>query len=113
MKEKFKKAAMPKLNEQTMYQLNQIKAFVDNSLITVLSNQYKNDTEKIADLGKTLYNIRDFIMSATNENSVRIDLIKAFNQIESFEALGNDTQQQEEKLQSKTEERSVPDQPIE
>ncbi len=104
MEKKFKDVLLPKLNEQSLYQLSQMKTFVDASLKEASSRNFENNSEKIKYLLDTLYNIRDFVLTQTTENSVRIALIQQFQQIEQEEILGNDVQQQEKNLSQKIEE---------
>jgi hypothetical protein len=96
MKEKFKDKTKPTLERQTLYQLVQMKSFVDNGLKEVASMNFESDKDKIRYLLDTLYNIRDFVLSATTENSVRLSLLKSFNDLEEEEKLGNLLQQQKE-----------------
>ena len=105
MREKLRKALKPVLQQQTLYQLNQMKTFIDASLKEVVSKNFKNESDKIQYLLGTLYNIRDFVLSQTNENSVRLSLIKEFDRIEEEEILGNSHQQQEENSLLQTEEK--------
>lgn len=110
MSDKFRQALQPVLQQQTLYQLNQLKSFVDNSLREVASRNFENDSDKIKYLLNTLYDIRDFVLSQTNENSVRLSLIQQFNKIEEEEILGNSQQQQEENSLLQTEEKLEQDQ---
>ena len=110
MREKIKKALQPNLEQQTLYQLNQMKVFVDNSLREVASKNFESDAEKIKYLLNTLYDIRDFVLNQTNENSLRLSLIELIIRIEEEEALGNLQKQQEEKLSLQTEEKLEQDQ---
>ena len=47
MNEKLRKVLQPVLQQQTLYQLNQMKSFVDNSLREVISRNFENDSERI------------------------------------------------------------------
>ena len=109
MIDKLRQALQPVLQKQTLYQLNQLKSFVDNSLREVASKNFENDSDKIKYLLNTLYDIRDFVLSQTNENSVRLSLIQQFNKIEEEEILGNSQLQQEENSLLQTEEKSEQD----
>ena len=109
MKEKLRQNLQPVLQTQTLYQLNQMKLFIDKSLMEVTSKNFNNDEDKIKFLLNALYDIRDFVLSQTTENSVRIKLIKQFDKIEEEEFLGNFHQTQEENLLHKTEENLEPD----
>lgn len=109
MKEKLRKTIQPILQPQSLYQLNQMKTFVDSSLSEVASKKFDSDTDKVKYLLNVLYDIRDFVLSQTTENSVRIQLIKQFDRIEEEELLGNSQQKQEENLLLKTEESLEPD----
>lgn len=109
MKEKLKRVIQPILQNQTLYQLNQMKNFVDNSLREVTSKNFESDADKIKYLLNTLYDIRDFVLSQTNENSLRLKLIQEFNKIEEEEILGNSQLQQEENSLLQKEEKSEQD----
>jgi hypothetical protein len=98
MKERLQQVLQPVLQNQTLYQLNQMKNFVDNSLREVASRNFENDADKIKYLLNTLYDIRDFVLSQTNENSLRLKLIQQFDKIEEEEILGNSQQQEENSL---------------
>ena len=104
MNEKLRKVLQPVLQQQTLYQLNQMKSFVDNSLREVISRNFENDSEKINYLLNVLGDIRDFAFTQTNENAVRISIIKTIEKLEQEELLGNSLKQQEEKSLLKTEE---------
>tara|TARA_B100001057_G_C22495261_1_gene811823 strand:- start:382 stop:723 length:342 start_codon:yes stop_codon:yes gene_type:complete len=106
MKEKkIRELIQPTLNKQTLFQLSQLKSFVDSSLKEALSNSFESEADKIKYLLNTLYNIRDFVLTQAAENSVRLALIQQFEKIKQEEILGNDTQQQEEKLSQPEEEK--------
>ena len=90
------KAVQPQLGNQSLYQLSQMKAFVDIALKEVVSQNFDNDADKIKYLLEVLYNIRDFVLSQTTENSVRMGLIEQFKKIEEEIELGNELQKQEE-----------------
>ena len=89
-KEKFINIIKPTLEKQTVYQFNQMKSFVDNSLKEVASKQFENDADKIKYLIETLHNIRDFSIALTTENSLRLGLLNQFNKLEEEIELGND-----------------------
>ena len=105
MSDKLRLVLEPVLQQQTLYQLGQMKAFVDNSLREVASKRFENDADKIKYLLNTLYDIRDFVLSQTNENSVRLKLIQQFKKIEEEEILGNSQLNQEENLSMTEEEK--------
>ena len=107
----FKEAIKPRLADQTLYQLTQMKSFVDECLKQSATQNFSNEAEKVRYLLDTLYSIRDFILSQTNENSVRISLIKQFEQIEASTKMGNDPDQLklENESSEKIEEKSEPD----
>ena len=96
-KENFINIIKPTLEKQTLYQFNQMKTFVDNSLKEVSSRQFETDAEKIKYLVETLHNIRDFSISLTTENSLRINLVNQFNKIQKEIEVGNDTDAQAQK----------------
>ena len=110
MKEKIREIINPVLQQQTLFQLSQVKKFVDVSLREATSKNFENESDKIKYLLDTLYNIRDFVLAQTTENSVRISLINQFKKIEEEEIMGNLQKQQEEKLSLQTEEKSEQDQ---
>ena len=95
MKEKFKQIVKPQLQEQTLYQMSQLKSFVDASLIELGTKKFNDESEKTKYLLDTLYQLRDFIFSQLTENSLRLNLIKQFNLIEA-EVLGNESIQSKE-----------------
>jgi len=109
MKDLFKQAVQPVLQKQTLFQLSQIKSFVDASLKETLSKNFENDADKIKYLLDTLYNIRDFVLAQTTENSLRINLLSQFDQIATEVQMGNFQQHQEKSLLMETEEKSEPD----
>lgn len=100
-KENFINIIKPTLEKQTLYQFNQMKTFVDNSLKEVASRQFETDAEKIKYLVETLHNIRDFSISLTTENSLRINLVNQFNKIQKEIEMGNDTDEQQKKSEQK------------
>tara|TARA_B100001093_G_scaffold519938_1_gene611560 strand:+ start:458 stop:844 length:387 start_codon:yes stop_codon:yes gene_type:complete len=102
---KFKKATEPKLEAQTLFQLTQMKSFVDASLKNCISQNFENDSQKIQYLLGVLYDIRDFVLSQTTENSLRINLLNQFNEIENQTKLGNDPLNLAKELSKKTEEK--------
>ena len=82
MKDLFKQAAQPVLQKQTLFQLSQLKSFVDMTLKEAISRSFDNDADKIKYLLDTLYTIRDFVLAQTTENSLRLSLVQEFQQIE-------------------------------
>ena len=105
MKDKFKNITMPVMEKQTLFQLSQLKTFVDTSLKDVASKKFETEEAKIKYLLDTLYNIRDFVLSQTVENSLRLSLIQQFNKIEEEEILGNSQKMQEGNLLKNKEEK--------
>ena len=106
-KKEFRKVTMPYLEKQTQYQFSQIKLFIDRALANVVSKNFETPDEKIKYLYTSLNDLRDFILNQTVENSVRINLIQAFDQIEKAEKeeqLGNDLVNSQESTQDKIEE---------
>ena len=95
MKDLFKQTVQPVLQKQTLFQLSQLKSFVDSSLTATLTKNFENDTDKIKYLLDTLYNIRDFVLSQTVENSLRLKLMQEFHKIELEAELEKDNQQPE------------------
>ena len=96
---------MPRLEQQTVDQLSQMKSFIDASLREVASKRFESEEAKMKYMLECLYSIRDFVLTQTTENSLRIALIQQFEQIEQEEILGNDLQEQESKVSEKTEEK--------
>jgi|TARA_R110000824_G_scaffold62352_6_gene165224 hypothetical protein len=109
LEKKFKDLLMPKLATQTLVQLNDVKSFVDVALKNSVSQSFDTESEKIKYLVSVLYNIRDFVLTQTNENSVRISLIQQFSQLEE-EMLGNESQELVSKSSEKIEENLEQDQ---
>jgi len=109
MKDLFKQTVQPVLQKQTIFQLNQLKSFVDASLKEALAKSFNNDSDKIKYLLDTLYNIRDFVLAQTTENSLRLRLIQEFEKIESESIVGNSQQHQEKNSLMQTEEKLEPD----
>jgi hypothetical protein len=105
MKDLFKQAVQPVMQKQTLFQLNQLKSFVDDTLKEVVSQNFKSDADKIKYLLNTLYNIRDFILAQTTENSLRVRLIQEFQKIEEETIVGNSHQRQEKNSLTQTEEK--------
>ena len=85
----------PILHEQTLYQLQQIKIFVDKALSDIAVTTFENETEKITYLLNVLYGIRDFVFSQTVENSVRVNLTNKIKILEEEISAGNDIEQVE------------------
>ena len=108
MKDLFKHAVQPVLQKQTLFQLNQLKSFVDSSLTETLAKNFENDEDKIKYLLDTLYSIRDFVLSQTVENSLRLKLMQEFHKIELEAILESDQQHQEKNSLIQTEENSNP-----
>ena len=109
MKDLFKQAVQPVMQKQTLFQLSQLKSFVDSSLKEALSQNFKSDADKIKYLLDTLYNIRDFVLTQTTENSLRIRLVQEFQKIEEEAIMGNSQQHQEKSSLMQTEEKSEQD----
>jgi len=101
-KEIFKNLIKPRLVDQTIYQLSQVKGFVDITLREVATKNFESDEAKIKYLLDTLYNVRDFVLAQTTDNSMRQTLIKQFETIEKEVEAGNEEEHllhsQEEKL---------------
>lgn len=109
MKDLFKQTVQPVLQKQTIFQLNQLRSFVDASLKEALAKSFNNDSDKIKYLLDTLYNIRDFVLAQTTENSLRLRLVQEFEKIESESIVGNSQQHQEKNSLMQTEEKLEPD----
>lgn len=110
MKDLFKQAVQPVMQKQTLFQLNQLKSFVDGTLKEAVSQNFKSDADKIKYLLDTLYNIRDFVLAQTTENSLRLRLIQEFQKIEEETMMGNSQQRQEKNSLTPTEEKLEPGQ---
>ena len=106
LKEKIIQVTQPLLQQETLIELNKLKVFVDASLKECLSKNFDDEKQKSKYLLESLYQIRDFVISRTVENSVRQSLILEFQKIESEIELGNELQQQEEKQLLSQEEKS-------
>ena len=109
MKQQYIDLIKPGLTQQTLYQLSQLKMFVDASLKETVSRDFETEADKIKHLLGTLHDIRDYVLSQTIENSVRLKLIAQINQLEEEELLGNSQAPQEEKSSNQTEDKSAPD----
>lgn len=106
-KKEFRKVTMPYLEKQTQYQFSQIKLFIDSALVNSVSKNFETPDEKIKYLYTSLNDVRDFILNQTVENSVRINLIRAFDELEAVEKeeqLGNESASFQESTQEKIEE---------
>ena len=106
MKNKFRDLTKPYLTEQTIYQFNQLQKFIDVALMEAASKKFNEESDQTKYLLNVLYQLRDFMLIQTNENSVRQKLINQFNLIEADE-LGN---VQEEKVLEKVKEKLEQDQ---
>jgi len=106
LKEKVIQATQPLLQQETLIELNKLKVFVDASLKECLTQNFDDEKQKSKYLLESLYQIRDFVITRTVENSVRQSLILEFQKIESEIELGNELHQQEEKQLLSQEERS-------
>ena len=109
MKQQYIDLIKPGLTQQTLYQLSQLKMFVDASLKETVSRDFETEAHKIKHPLGTLHDIRDYVLSQTIENSVRLKLIAQINQLEEEELLGNSQAPQEEKSSNQTEDKSAPD----
>jgi len=98
--EKYKQIVKPELNEQTLFQLSQLKSFVDTSIYQSITNDFENDKAKIKYLSETLFNIRDFVLTAKNSNTLRINMLKAFEAIDIEEKKETPVGNEQEKLKN-------------
>lgn len=89
MKDKIRKITKPTLSQETLIQFSQLKNFIDASLKEALLKNFKSDAEKVKYLNNTLLDLRDFMMTQITENSLRINLIKQFTEMEAQELMGN------------------------
>jgi hypothetical protein len=105
MKDLFKQAVQPVMQKQTLFQLSQLKSFVDGTLKGAVSQNFKSDADKIKYLLDTLYSIRDFVLAQTTENSFRQRLMLEFQKIEEETMMGNSQQRQEKSSLTQTEEK--------
>ena len=96
-KEELIEIARPTIEKQTLYQFDQLKKFIDNSLRTALTQSFENDAQKIAYLADTLYNIRDFASTLATENNVRTNILNELQKKEQELELGNELEEQKEK----------------
>ena len=104
MIKKIKQASAPVLSKQTLQQFSQLKQFIDSNLKEAMSKNFETDEEKVKYLHNTLLDLRDFMLAQITENSLRINLINQFNQIEAEELEGNSHSSLEEKLLNQAEE---------
>ena len=81
--------------EQTVFQLTQVKTFVNNSLKEIICRNFEKEEDKIKYLIEMLQNIGDFVTSIVNEKSVRNKLVNQFVQANNEIKLGNELEQQE------------------
>lgn len=112
MNKKIKEILTPVLSEQTLYQLTQMKNFVDASIKNSCATNFENDTEKIVYLLNVLQNISDFVSTQTIENKLRIKLINEIEKIELEESLGNDIEPLSQNRSKSPEERPVENQKL-
>ena len=96
-REKFIQIIEPTVEQHSLLQFDQLKAFVDNSLKEVASKNFESAEDKIRYLIGSLQSIRDFSVALTTENSMRLSMIKQFNKLEEELTLGNESNKQEEK----------------
>ena len=68
-----------------------------------MSKNFENDEEKIRYLLNALYNIRDFVLTQSAENSARLSLISQIEELERKIEVGNDLEKPETELKEKTE----------
>jgi len=105
LKERIVSVTKPVLQKETLFELNKLKSFIDASLKECLNKNFEKESDKINYMLEALYQIRDFVVSQTVENSVRQNLILEFQKIEQEIDLGNDPQLQEEKQLKSQEEK--------
>tara|TARA_B100001057_G_C22762658_1_gene916480 strand:+ start:676 stop:1008 length:333 start_codon:yes stop_codon:yes gene_type:complete len=98
--EKYKQIVKPELNEQTLFQLVQLKSFVDTGIYQSITNDFENDKAKIKYLSEILFNIRDFVLTATNSNTLRINMLKAFEAVDNEEKKESVPGNEQEKLKN-------------
>lgn len=70
------------LSEKENRKLTQVKAFLDTSLKETLSKTFSTESEKINHLTQLLFQVRDYLFAENVENSLKQNLLKAFQQIE-------------------------------
>ena len=109
-KQQIEKIIKTTVASQTIYQFKQLKSFIDESLKQVASKSFENDAEKIKHLLSTLYNVRDFSLTLTTENSVRNKILSDIKKMEEELELGNELEKQKEKLSQITDEQLEQDQ---
>jgi hypothetical protein len=96
LKEKIVEATKPIVTQEALIELNKLKSFVDASLKDCFSQNFSEEKERTKYLLGVLYQIRDFVISRTIENSVRQSLILEFQKIEEEIELGNVLLEQKE-----------------
>jgi len=104
MEQQYIDLIKPALTQQTLHQLTQLKVFVDASLKEVVSKNFDNDEEKVRYLINALYNIRDFVLTQSTENSVRLSLIEQIEEIKRKIEMGNDLEKPTKESEAKTKE---------
>jgi hypothetical protein len=104
MEKQYIDVIKPKITQQTLYQLTQLKVFVDASLKEAVSKNFDNDQEKIRYLVDALYNIRDFVLTQSTDNSARLSIIDQIEKLEKEIEVGNDLEQQTEELEKNSNE---------
>lgn len=95
------------LSQEGVYQISQIKNFVDRSLKTFSVADFNNDKEKIQYLITALHDLRDFTTGKLLEDNLRKSLINDIIKIENEIELGNESLQQEENIGKKIKENPV------
>jgi adenosyl cobinamide kinase/adenosyl cobinamide phosphate guanylyltransferase len=96
--------------EQTIFQLTQVKTFIDNSLKEILCRSFEKEEDKIKYLIEILQNLRDFTVVITNEDTVRNNIVKQIMKSNNEIKLGNESEQQEKSQSQSLEENSAPNQ---
>lgn len=94
-------------SKQTIFQLNQVKNFVDSSLKEVICKSFKAEEDKIKYLIEIIQNIRDFAITISNEDLVRNNIVKQVSQVSNEIKLGNESEQQEKSQSQSREENPV------
>ena len=102
--EEIIKIIRSKVSEETIFQLTQIKTFVDNSLKEVFCRSFEKEEDKIKYLIEILQNLRDFTVVITNEDAVRNNILRQLIQTSHEIKMGNELEQQEKNQSQNLEE---------
>ena len=92
-------------SKETIFQLTQIKNFIDSSLKDFACKTFNKEEDKIRYLIESLHNIKDFTVVVTNEDAVRNNILNQIHKINQETELGNELEKQKEKQLKSQEEK--------